>query len=209
MGYAGLSGDEAITGKEGSQTGIGIGLDDFSGIGTDVIGFSVRVDGELVEQIAVPTLNGLVNDPTSLQTGTDAADLGWAQGLPCPQPRGRVPPQLGHPVAGSACSDTFLTTGHPVLTGSERRWLSRALSKEHLGAPTDPLTAAVPSEASASGRVRSLMCRRTSETQSARSGPYLQTKKHTDATLFHPQGYPQVPPNPLKRQRSFPVVACG
>ena len=84
--------------EEGSSTGIGIGFDAYANggtppypdelnqsIGPDIVALSVRVDGILVLQYPMPTLNGALNDPTSLQTGPlDANDpgdptvLGWA-----------------------------------------------------------------------------------------------------------------------------------
>jgi len=84
--------------EEGSSTGIGIGFDAYANggtppypdelnqsIGPDIVALSVRVDGILVLQYPMPTLNGSVTDPTSLQTGPiDASDpgdynvLGWA-----------------------------------------------------------------------------------------------------------------------------------
>jgi hypothetical protein len=72
--------------EEGATTGLGIGFDcAYSGTG-DVIGISVRVDNVLLAQFPVPTLNGAVNDPTSLQTGPRSLNnpgsgelLGWAK----------------------------------------------------------------------------------------------------------------------------------
>jgi len=75
--------------EEGTHTGIGIGFDawqspqggspppwcnascqtDPSYLGPDIVGLSVRVDGNLIAQFPMPTLNGACNDPTSLQTG--------------------------------------------------------------------------------------------------------------------------------------------
>ena len=93
--------------EEGSTTGLGIGFDAwYSGgdgswnnngqpagpapLTDDVIGVSVRLDGNLVYQFAMPTKNGALTDTTSLQTGpqnpnrdpnditTSWALLGWA-----------------------------------------------------------------------------------------------------------------------------------
>jgi hypothetical protein len=72
--------------EEGATTGLGIGFDSaYSGSG-DVIGISVRVDNVLLAQFPIPTLNGAVDDPTSLQTGPRSPDnpgsgdlLGWAK----------------------------------------------------------------------------------------------------------------------------------
>lgn len=72
---------EANLPEEGTQTGLSIGFDawdsggttpfcnELAGIGKDIIGVSVRVDGTLVYQFATPTKNGDCNDPSSLQTG--------------------------------------------------------------------------------------------------------------------------------------------
>jgi hypothetical protein len=86
--------------EEGTKTGISIGFDAWNSggtapycdgnnvpnaanIGPDVIGMSVRVDGALIAQFPMPTLNGSCSDPTSLQTGPydgtfDPAVLCWA-----------------------------------------------------------------------------------------------------------------------------------
>ncbi len=69
VGYAASPTNEADLPEEGSQTGLGIGFDAWYSGGTDVIGFSVRVDGELVTQVPAPTLNGEADDIESLQTG--------------------------------------------------------------------------------------------------------------------------------------------
>jgi hypothetical protein len=55
--------------EEGSQTGLGIGLDEHLNGSGDVIGFSVRVDGVLVQQIPAGTFHGSNTDSSSLQTG--------------------------------------------------------------------------------------------------------------------------------------------
>jgi len=72
-GWAGTVGEASLP-EEGSRTGVSIGLDEwFSGDVNpgvpDVIGISVRVDGVLVNQTALPTKNGTATDTTSLQTG--------------------------------------------------------------------------------------------------------------------------------------------
>jgi hypothetical protein len=101
-GWAGGPQCEANLPEEGSQTGLAIGFDAWnsggtapycdglgvasaSNIGPDVIGLSVRVDGILIAQFPMPTQNGSVTDPTSLQTGPnvpaqpgDPTVLGWA-----------------------------------------------------------------------------------------------------------------------------------
>lgn len=76
------SGGEANQPEEGTTTGLSIGFDEWQSGDMDVIGFSVRVDNVLVSQIELPTLNGAVDDVTSLQTGPNdqgLAGLGWAE----------------------------------------------------------------------------------------------------------------------------------
>jgi len=48
---------------------LGIGFDTWFIGGVDVIGFGVRVDGELVEQVPAETLNGEADDVEPLQSG--------------------------------------------------------------------------------------------------------------------------------------------
>ncbi len=70
---------EANLPEEGATTGLGIGFDAYNSGGGDVIGISVRVDGTLIAQYPLPTINGAANDPTSLQTGPlDTANPGSA-----------------------------------------------------------------------------------------------------------------------------------
>ena len=90
-GYAGI-GSETNLPEEGSQSGISIGFDEWQSgpapesgaqyVGADardVVGMSLRIDGVIVGQAELPTLNGAVDDITSLQTGpNDGSDLGWA-----------------------------------------------------------------------------------------------------------------------------------
>ncbi len=60
-GYAGttdIGAGENNLPEEGSQTGLGIGFDAWVSGGQDIVGISVRVDGEMVEQVAAGTLNG-------------------------------------------------------------------------------------------------------------------------------------------------------
>ena len=103
-GYAASPAGEANLPEEGSTTGLAIGFDEWQSGDADpdateedcgdfeafdCIGLSVRVDGELIANAPFPTLNGAVDDLTSLQTGEDTAtfiedveagdtDLGWA-----------------------------------------------------------------------------------------------------------------------------------
>ena len=72
--------------EEGTTTGLAIGFDEWYSGGEDVIGMSVRIDNELFSQIELPTLNGALDDITSLQTGPqgpggpgDISELGWAR----------------------------------------------------------------------------------------------------------------------------------
>lgn len=74
---------EANLPEEGTQTGIGIGFDTWNSggtagslcavvdqsIGLDVRALTVRVDGILVAQFPLPTINGTCTDATSIQTG--------------------------------------------------------------------------------------------------------------------------------------------
>lgn len=83
-------GNELDLPEEGTQTGIGIGFDTWSGNGNpgsrDLEGISIRVDGQQVAQFPLPTRHGSVDDPTSLQTGPRSTTgehtgetLGWAR----------------------------------------------------------------------------------------------------------------------------------
>lgn len=95
-GYAGGPNGEGNLPEEGSTTGLGIGFDewqsggrdpnatatDCGSVNFDCIGISVRVNGELLDQAPFPTLNGALEDTTSLQTGPivdgTGEELGWA-----------------------------------------------------------------------------------------------------------------------------------
>jgi len=80
-GFASSPTGEANLPEEGTQTGIGVGFDEWFSGGEDVIGLSVRIDNELVSQVELPTLNGALDDITSLQTGPNddgINNLGWA-----------------------------------------------------------------------------------------------------------------------------------
>lgn len=67
--------------EEGTTTGLGIGFDTYDNGGGDVVGISVRVDGQNVFSKAYPTRNGQIGDLTSLQTGPQGAgdftSLAW------------------------------------------------------------------------------------------------------------------------------------
>lgn len=86
-GWAGNpDGTEENLPEEGTMTGLAIGFDEWYSGGADVIGMSVRVDNDLIHQVALPTLHGAVDDITSLQTGPrgpggpgDISELGWAR----------------------------------------------------------------------------------------------------------------------------------
>ena len=65
---------EASLPEEGSRTGLGIGFDEWDSGAPDVVGFSVRVDGELVTQVAANVRNGDPDDAQSLQTGPIGPD---------------------------------------------------------------------------------------------------------------------------------------
>ena len=88
--YAGTNNDghtEADRHEEGTTTGLGIGFDSYFSGGQDMIGISVRVDNQLIQQVAAPVLNGAVDNVNSLQTGPlitgtaaeKIAALGWAR----------------------------------------------------------------------------------------------------------------------------------
>jgi len=82
--------------EEGTTTGISVGFDAYAnggsapwppdqlpGITGDIVGLDIRVDGTLILQYPMPTLNGSVTDPTSIQTGPydgtgSSNGLGWA-----------------------------------------------------------------------------------------------------------------------------------
>ncbi|HNQ91088.1 MAG TPA: hypothetical protein PKM73_20940 [Verrucomicrobiota bacterium] len=76
-----VNGSMAGLSEEGTITGLAIGFDAwYSGSVAwpaelnpapldDVIGISVRVDNKIVAQVSLPTLNGVCDDNTSLQTG--------------------------------------------------------------------------------------------------------------------------------------------
>ena len=68
-GYASSPTGEGNLPEEGSQTGLGIGFDAWFSGGSDTIGFSVRVDNEILAEIPAETPNGEADDITSLQTG--------------------------------------------------------------------------------------------------------------------------------------------
>ncbi len=74
-GYAASPTGEANLPEEGSQTGLGIGFDAWFSGGSDTVGFSVRVDNEILQEIPAETLNGEADDVTSLQTGPQSEDF--------------------------------------------------------------------------------------------------------------------------------------
>ncbi|MCA9214441.1 MAG: hypothetical protein KDB27_15325 [Planctomycetales bacterium] len=89
-GWAGIATEPENLPEEGTTTGISIGFDEWqsgpSAADTgnydvdDIIGMSLRLDGQLVGQTAnLTTKNGALDDVTSLQTGENADNLGWAQ----------------------------------------------------------------------------------------------------------------------------------
>ncbi|MCA9214326.1 MAG: hypothetical protein KDB27_14740, partial [Planctomycetales bacterium] len=67
-GWASSPTNEANLPEEGTTTGLAIGFDEWYSGGRDVIGMSIRIDNELVDQAAFPKLNGTVDDDQSLQT---------------------------------------------------------------------------------------------------------------------------------------------
>ncbi|RYD29550.1 MAG: hypothetical protein EOP86_21525, partial [Verrucomicrobiaceae bacterium] len=64
--------------EEGTTTGLAIGFDTYNNGGADQIGFTVRVDGDIITEIPAATLNGALDDPSSLQTGP-VGSAGWAR----------------------------------------------------------------------------------------------------------------------------------
>jgi hypothetical protein len=69
--------------EEGSRTGIAVGFDAYANGANDPVALDIWVDGTNILQYPMPTLNGTVTDPTSIQTGpldsTGLPDnLGWA-----------------------------------------------------------------------------------------------------------------------------------
>jgi hypothetical protein len=99
----------------------------------NVAAFKGRRLQSLAKAIALGRTRGafhLVDLFVSRRHFLDVADLGRPRGNPTPDLEVERPTNIGHPSAGLACSDTFVTSGGSVLTGSERRWLSRALSEE-------------------------------------------------------------------------------
>ena len=84
-GWASSPTNEGNLPEEGTTTGVAIGFDEWFSGGTDVVGLSIRVDNNLVNQYEFPILNGEVDDEESLQTGPEGVfddelqDLmGWA-----------------------------------------------------------------------------------------------------------------------------------
>ncbi len=73
-----LPGDPAALEVGGDQTCPNT-RDDFGEIVNDCVGLSIRVDGELIGQAGFPTLNGDLFDNTSLQTGPQGEELGFAR----------------------------------------------------------------------------------------------------------------------------------
>lgn len=72
---------EASLPEEGTRTGIAIGFDEWFSGDPDVVGLSLRVDNELIDQAELPVLNEL-DDEMSLQTGpagVPAEELEWRQ----------------------------------------------------------------------------------------------------------------------------------
>ena len=71
---ADAGGGNGIGPEEGTKTGIGVGFDAYSNDSDDPIGMDIRVDNVL-QSFPMPTLNGSVTDPTSIQTGpNDGSD---------------------------------------------------------------------------------------------------------------------------------------
>ncbi|MBM3848186.1 MAG: hypothetical protein FJ405_18105, partial [Verrucomicrobia bacterium] len=81
--------------EEGVKSGLALCLDEWFSGGSDVVGITVRVDNAIIFNKAYPTLNGALEDLTSLQTGPrgiptnpedgsagtpfDVPGMGWAR----------------------------------------------------------------------------------------------------------------------------------
>ena len=93
-GYAASPAAENNLPEEGTTTGVAIGFDEWQSgpagppgdNNFDVVGMSVRLDNELVNQFPFPVLNGEVDDQESLQTGPRGVApneiqerMGWAR----------------------------------------------------------------------------------------------------------------------------------
>lgn len=81
-GWAASPGGEENLPEEGTVTGLSIGFDERDSGAGDVVGMSIRVDGEILAQVPMPTLNGAVEDITSIQTGQNddgVEGLAWAR----------------------------------------------------------------------------------------------------------------------------------
>ncbi|MES2706877.1 MAG: PA14 domain-containing protein [Verrucomicrobiota bacterium] len=66
--------------EEGTTTGLAIGFDTYDNDpagDVDNIGFTVRLDGQIIREVSAPVLNGDVTNADSLQTGT-VGNAGWA-----------------------------------------------------------------------------------------------------------------------------------
>ena len=70
-GWASSPTNEGNLPEEGTTTGLAIGFDEWFSGGSDVVGMSIRLDNDLVDQYEFPLLNGEVDDQDSLQTGPE------------------------------------------------------------------------------------------------------------------------------------------
>lgn len=74
-GFASSPGNEANLPEEGTQTGLAVCFDSWNSGSGDVVGITIRVDNVIQTNLAMPTVNGECNDPTSMQTGTNTLGL--------------------------------------------------------------------------------------------------------------------------------------
>ncbi len=135
--------------EEGTTTGIAICFDAYFSGGEDVIGFSVRVDGVVITQVSLPTLNGAVDDPTSLQTGPagGVAGLGWARFEVDLQQDGTLDVTWkGTPVIEDLPTGYFPSKGRLVFA-ARTGGLNQAHHFDNLTLTTEPVPLAVVSNA--------------------------------------------------------------
>lgn len=61
--------------EEGTETGLAVCFDAYNNGSGDVVGLTIKVDNSVITNLAMPTLNGLCADTTSLQTGLNDAGI--------------------------------------------------------------------------------------------------------------------------------------
>ncbi|MBW8865107.1 MAG: hypothetical protein JF609_09350 [Verrucomicrobia bacterium] len=73
---SGPNGNPGNAKEEGTTTGLAISFDAYDNSADDTIGLTLKVDGNIITNIAMPTLNGACADATSLQTGPNNGGVG-------------------------------------------------------------------------------------------------------------------------------------